>query len=67
MQSSRAGTPVFDATLSLSRRELTPDSARRLTVRYPAATIRVLALIYSQALRLRLAGVGVHPHPGESR
>jgi hypothetical protein len=67
MQSSRAGTPVFDATLSLSRRELTPDSARRLTVRYPAATIRVLALIYAQAVRLRLAGAGVHPHPGESR
>jgi hypothetical protein len=67
MQSSRAGAPVFDATLSLARRELTPDSARRLIVRYPAATIRVLALIYAQALRLRLAGAGVHPHPGESR
>ncbi|MGZ4228654.1 MAG: DUF1365 domain-containing protein [Solirubrobacteraceae bacterium] len=67
MESSRAGTRVFDATLSLSRRELTPDSARRLTARYPAATVRVLALIYAQALRLKLAGAGVHPHPGERR
>jgi uncharacterized protein len=65
MASSRAGTQVFDATLSLSRRDLTPASARRLTVRYPAATVRVLALIYTQALRLRLAGAGVHPHPSE--
>src|ERR1700751_2115825 len=32
MESSRAGTRVFDATLSLSRRELTRGSARRLTV-----------------------------------
>jgi DUF1365 family protein len=67
MASSRAGTQVFDATLSLSRRDLTPASARRLTVRYPAATVRVLALIYTQALRLRLAGAGVHPHPSEGR
>jgi uncharacterized protein len=65
MESSRAGTRVFDATLSMSRRELTRHSARRLTVRYPAATVRVLALIYAQALRLRLAGAGVHPHPPE--
>jgi DUF1365 family protein len=63
MESSRAGTRVFDATLSLSRRELTRDSARQLTVRYPAATVRVLALIYAQAVALRLAGAGVHPHP----
>jgi DUF1365 family protein len=65
MESSRAGSRVFDATLSMSRRELTRHSARRLTVRYPAATVRVLALIYAQALRLRLAGAGVHPHPPE--
>jgi DUF1365 family protein len=63
MESSRAGARVFDATLSLSRRELTRDSARRLTVRYPAATVRVLALIYARAMALRLAGAGVHPHP----
>jgi DUF1365 family protein len=56
---------VFDATLSMSRRELTRHTARRLTVRYPAATVRVLALIYAQALRLRLAGAGVHHHPPE--
>ncbi|MGZ4184924.1 MAG: DUF1365 domain-containing protein [Solirubrobacteraceae bacterium] len=65
MESNRAGARVFDATLSLSRRELTAGSARRLTMRYPAATVGVLALIYAQALRLRLAGAGVHPHPGE--
>jgi uncharacterized protein len=61
--SSRAGTTVFDATLSLHRRELTRASMARTTVRYPFATLRVLALIYAHALGLKLAGAPVHPHP----
>jgi hypothetical protein len=67
MESSRAGTRVFDATLSLTRRELTPESARNVAVRYPAASVRVLALIYARALRIKLAGAGMHPHPHGGR
>jgi DUF1365 family protein len=61
--SSRAGTTVFDATLSLRRRELTRASLARTTARYPLATVRVLALIYAHALGLKLAGARVHRHP----
>jgi uncharacterized protein len=61
--SSRAGTTVFDATLSLRRRELTRASLARTTARYPFATVRVLALIYAHALGLKLAGARVHRHP----
>jgi DUF1365 family protein len=61
--SSRAGTTVFDATLSLRRRELTQASIAGMTARYPLATIRLLVLIYAQALGLKLAGAAVHPHP----
>ena len=61
--SSRAGTAVFDATLSLRRRELTRASLARTTARYPLATVRVLALIYAHAVGLKLAGAPVHPHP----
>ena len=61
--SSRAGSPVFDATLSLGRRELTRASMARMTARYPFATVRVLALIYAHAIGLKLAGAPVHPHP----
>ena len=61
--SSRAGTVVFDATLSLRRRELTQVSMARTSARYPFATVRVLALIYAHALGLKLAGSPVHPHP----
>jgi len=63
VESRRAGTPVFDATLALTRRELDRAGARRLALRYPFATVRVLALIYAQAVRLKLAGATVHPHP----
>jgi hypothetical protein len=51
----RAGERVFDATLSLERRP--PGDLRRLRIRYPAQTLRVLALIYGHAALL--AGRGV--------
>ncbi len=63
IESTEDERAVFDATLSLRRRELTPAAARRLAWRYPFASLRVLALIYAQALRARLAGAGYHPHP----
>ena len=65
--SSRAGVTVFDATLALRRRALTRPSIARITVRYPLATGRVLALIYAHAVGLKLAGVPVHPHPQAGR
>jgi uncharacterized protein len=58
--------PTFDATLALRRRELTRRSAARLTARYPFASVRVLALIYSHALQLKLARAPVFRHPRES-
>jgi DUF1365 family protein len=61
--SARGDEPVFDATLSLTRRELSRSSARRITARYPLATVRVLLLIYARALGLKLAGARVHRPP----
>jgi DUF1365 family protein len=61
--SSREGTLAFDATLSLRRQELTKATLARMNVRYPAGALRMLALIYVQALRLKLKGVPVHSHP----
>ena len=63
IDSTRAGSSVFDATLLLRRRELTQASMTRMTICYPFATVRVLALIYAHALGLKLAGAAVHPHP----
>jgi DUF1365 family protein len=67
IENRRAGARVFDATLTLSRRELTARSLRRITLRYPAASARVLGLIYAHALALRLAGAPVFKHPGSAR
>jgi uncharacterized protein len=61
--SSREGRPVFDATLSMRRRELTSSSLARMSARYPAAALRTLALIYGQAVRLKLRGASTYPHP----
>jgi uncharacterized protein len=57
--------PVFDATLSLRRAPLTRRGLAQVTMRYPAATLRVLGLIYGHALALKLRGVPVHPRPRE--
>jgi DUF1365 family protein len=63
IESHREGRLAFDATLGLRRRELTPRSLAAVTARYPAATLRVLALIYAHALGLKLKGATVHAHP----
>jgi uncharacterized protein len=54
---------VFDATLSLRRREMTPRALRRALLRYPFLTARILVRIYTQALRLKLRGAKYFPHP----
>lgn len=57
------GEPLFDAVLSLERREIHGRSLARALVRYPLMTVQVVAAIYWQALRLRLGGAPFHPHP----
>jgi DUF1365 family protein len=63
IESSTQERLVFDATLSMRRRELTRAALAALSARYPAAAMRTLALIYSQALRLKLSGAPTYPHP----
>jgi uncharacterized protein len=54
---------VFDATLVLRRREITGATLARALVQFPAMTLRVIAGIYWQALRLHLKRVPFHAHP----
>ena len=52
MNTVKAGSVCFDATLSLERRPWSSAEIRRALVRYPAMTATVMAEIHWQALRL---------------
>ena len=65
-ESLRAGVLAFDATLALRRRPFTGRVLAETTLRHPAATLRIQALIYAHAVALKLRGVPVHPHPTPS-
>lgn len=60
------GARAFEAVLAVRRHELSAASIRRMTARYPFATLRVLALIYMHAIGLQLAGAGSFPHPARA-
>jgi hypothetical protein len=63
IESRRRGERAFDATLSLTRQPFSRVAAVHMTVRFPLAAARVLALIYGHAIGLKLAGARLHPHP----
>lgn len=67
MNLNRPGaTKSFDATLTLTRQEITPARLRGLLLRYPLLTLRVIARIHLEALKLWIKGARVHPHPRRS-
>ncbi len=63
IDSEQGDRVVFDATLSLARRELTPARLRALLIRYPLLTLRIVRRIYANGLRLHLKGARYFPNP----
>ena len=63
------GARVFDATLILRRREISPQNLGRVLLAYPPMTLKVITMIHWQALRLWLKGATfyVHPQKGKSK
>jgi len=64
METRRAGSVGFDATLSLERRPWNATEIRRVLLRYPAMTAQVMAGIHWEALKLWWKGVPVVPRGG---
>lgn len=57
------GSQVFDATLALGRRPMTGPWLAGVLLLFPFMTLKVIAAIYWQALRLWLKRVRFHSHP----
>jgi DUF1365 family protein len=63
---SDGGAKVFDATLSLRRKEIDARSLRDALLRYPLLTVRIQTRIYAHAARLRLRGAEWFTRPDRS-
>jgi uncharacterized protein len=61
----RRETRLFVASLDLKRRELDGGNLARVLVSYPPITLKAIAGIYWQALRLRIKGATFYPHPAK--
>ena len=66
MDSRKSGDKFFDATMTLSRQEITGPALAWCLLRYPFMTGKVIAAIYFQALRLWLKKAPFYPHPAKT-
>lgn len=58
------GEKVFGASLTLERQPISPQSLRATLLRYPFMTLKVVAAIYWQAMKLYVfKRVGFYPNP----
>ncbi|WP_413665322.1 DUF1365 domain-containing protein [Microbulbifer sp. CNSA002] len=57
--------PMFDATLSLQRCEISGRSLNSILIQYPLMTVKVIAAIYWQALKLWVKRIPVFSHPSD--
>lgn len=65
MNLHREGRRIFSAALDMRRRELTGRRLASVLVAYPLMTLKVIAGIYWQALRLWLRGCRTYVHPSK--
>ena len=65
MALARDDQRFFEASMSLTRTEITGASLARVLVQYPFMTARVVAGIYWQALLLWIKRCPFYPHPSK--
>ena len=67
MANSRNGRRFFDASMRLRRREIGRTALAGVLVRFPLLTMKIIAAIHWQALRLWLKRCPVYVHPKKKR
>jgi DUF1365 family protein len=65
MANSSDGKRMFDASIQLSRSEITGGALASVLARFPFMTVKIIAGIYWQALRLWIKRCPVYRHPGK--
>ena len=63
MNCFRDDRKLFDATLKLRKKEMNGKTLTRALLHYPVMTLKVLAMIHWQALKLWNKGAIFYPHP----
>ena len=66
MENAANGQKIFDATVEFERTEITAGALARVLCVYPLLTLKVIAGIYWEALRLWLKRVPVFDHPDKA-
>jgi uncharacterized protein len=66
MENHRDGQPVFDATLALREEPVTRGALLRVLATFPLMTLKVIAAIHWQALRLWLKHTPIFDHPNNT-
>ena len=67
MENARGGRKIFDATLVFERKEIGARSLAAVLIRFPLMTLKIIAAIHWQALKLWLKGAPVHDHPDKNQ
>lgn len=67
MQNFENANKLFDATLDLEYQPIKSSSMARVLLQYPAITLKVVAGIYFEAMRLLMKRIPFYDHPAISR
>ena len=67
MQNWRHDKKEFDATVALERKPLTGRNLSKTILQYPFMTLKVVAGIYWEAMKLFIKGLPIYDHPNNDK
>lgn len=67
MANSKHGKRFFSASMSLNRKSINARSLAGVLIRFPFMTLKIIAAIYWEALRLWVKRVPFYSHPGKDK